>query len=85
MAFPTESPNVQVGGKSVQFPEKAYSDLQWPLLNTVELRSEVGYDQHPWLYIVFETGFHTRMASGNRSRFISRITPTALSLARSEH
>lgn len=50
---------LQVGGKSVPIPEKAYRDLASPLLNTLELRTEVGYDKSPWLYIVFQVGFRT--------------------------
>ena len=50
---------LQVGGKPVRIPEKAYSDLASPLLNTVELRTEAGYDKEPWLYISFQVGFST--------------------------
>ena len=50
---------LQVGGKSVRVPEKAYRDLASPLLNTVELRTDPGYDKEPWLYVVFELGHRT--------------------------
>jgi hypothetical protein len=50
---------LQVGSKSVRIPEKAYTDLALPLLNTVELRTEAGYDKEPWLYIFFQVGFRT--------------------------
>ena len=50
---------LQVGGKSVRVPEKAYQDLASPLLNTVELRTDPGYDKEPWLYIVFEVAHRT--------------------------
>jgi hypothetical protein len=55
---------LQVGSKSVRIPEKAFSDLASPLLNTVELRTEAGYDKEPWLYISFQVGFST--AEGHR-------------------
>lgn len=51
--------NLGVGSKSVRIPEKAYSDLASPLLNTVELRTEAGYDKEPWLYVFFQVGFST--------------------------
>ena len=50
---------LQVGSKSVRIPEKAYSDLALPLLNTVELRTEPGHDKEPLLYIFFQTGYRT--------------------------
>lgn len=50
---------LQVGSKSVRIPEKAYSDLASPLLNSVELRTEASYDKEPWLYIFFQVGFRT--------------------------
>jgi hypothetical protein len=50
---------LRVGRKSIRIPEKAYSDLTLPLLNTIELRREPGYDKEPWLYIFFQVGFHT--------------------------
>ncbi len=50
---------LKVGGKAVRVPEKAYSGLTSPLLNTVELRTEAGYDKHPWLYIYFQTAYRT--------------------------
>ncbi len=48
-----------IGGKAVRIPEKAYSDLALPLLNTVELRTEPGYDRNPWLYIFLQTAYRT--------------------------
>lgn len=50
---------LQVGSKPVRIPERAYSDLELPLLNTVELRTEPGYDKEPLLYIFFQTGYRT--------------------------
>jgi hypothetical protein len=50
---------LEVSGKTVRIPKKAYSDLASPLLNTVELRTEAGYDKNPWLYIFFQVGFRT--------------------------
>jgi hypothetical protein len=51
---------LQVGGKSVRMPEKAYSDLTSPLLNTVELRRAAGrHEAEPFLYIYFQVGFRT--------------------------
>lgn len=50
---------LKVGGKAVRVPEKAYSGLTSPLLNTVELRTEAGYDRDSWLYIYFQTAYRT--------------------------
>ncbi len=50
---------LRVGGKSVPVPAGAYSDLVSPRLNTVELRTEAGYDKQPWLYIYLQLAFRT--------------------------
>lgn len=34
-------------------PESAFLDLKKPLLNETQIRTEVGYDGSPWLYIYF--------------------------------
>ncbi len=57
-----------VGGKAVHIPEKAYSDLVSPLLNTVELRTEPGYDRNPWLYIFLQTAYRTSDGQWRRKR-----------------
>ena len=51
-----------LNGKNVQIPEVAYADLEEPLLGSAQIRSEAGYDEHPWLYIYFELAY--RMEDG---------------------
>ena len=45
---------LNINGGWVSVPEKALADLRNPLLNSTEIRTEAGYDEHPWLYIYFE-------------------------------
>lgn len=49
-------------GKAIKISEAAYSDLEAPLLGSTQIRSEVGYDKNPWLYIYFELAY--RMEDG---------------------
>ena len=51
-----------VNGKNVEISEAVYADLAEPLLDSVQIRSEVGYDEHPWLYVYFELAY--RMEDG---------------------
>ncbi len=60
---------LQVGGKSISIPEKAYSNLGAALLNTVELMKPDGDGA---LYISFETQF--RASDGQSLRRIVRLT-----------
>jgi hypothetical protein len=48
------SMKLKVNGKWLKVPDAAFSDLERPLLNRLELRSEAGYDKNPWLYVYFE-------------------------------
>ncbi len=48
--------------ENVKIPEAAYADLEAPLLGSAQIRSEAGYDEHPWLYIYFELAY--RMEDG---------------------
>ena len=46
-----------LGEENIKVPETAYADLEAPLLGSVQIRSEAGYDKHPWLYIYFELAY----------------------------
>jgi hypothetical protein len=41
-------------GRSHLVPDTVYPGLGKPLLTTLQVRTEAGYDRHPWLYITFE-------------------------------
>ena len=45
---------LKVDGEWQDVPKKAFTDLDSPLLNETEIRTEVGRDDSPWLYIYFE-------------------------------
>jgi hypothetical protein len=47
---------ITLQGHDLSFPKEAIADLRHPLLNTVWISSEAGYDKDPWLYISFELG-----------------------------
>jgi hypothetical protein len=49
----------QIDGKDVIVPLEAFSDLERPMPNTLEIRTEAGYDKNPWLYLVFKIGHQT--------------------------
>ena len=49
-------------GKDVKIPEIAFVDLEAPLLGSTQIRSEIGYDKNPWVYIYFELAY--RMENG---------------------
>ncbi len=51
---------VTVKGKAVVIPAKWIATLPPLRLASLEVRSEVGYDPQPWLYVVFDRGIATR-------------------------
>jgi hypothetical protein len=55
-------------GNSISIPQEAYADLEQPLLNSIELRTEAGYDENPWLYIVLKVGYKTSDGKWNPKR-----------------
>jgi hypothetical protein len=48
---------LKVNGEWKDVPKKAFADLDSPLLMKMEILTERGYDDSPWLYIYFEL-FH---------------------------
>lgn len=84
---------VKIGGEWKDVPEKAFSDLDSPLLNKTEIRTEVGYDDSPWLYIYFEVGHRDKNGKWNpkrvhiayhKGRFESRSITTPVSDSKSD-
>lgn len=59
---------LSIAGAQHKVPVKAYADLRSPRLNTLELRTERGYDRHPWLYITFEAEHVDKNGKGNLRR-----------------
>lgn len=47
---------LQVKGKTVVVPGSAFADLSSPWLNSLEIRTEPGFDDGPWLYVFLKTG-----------------------------
>ena len=79
---------LHIHGKWVSVPEKAFADLKTPLLNAAEIRTEVGYDESPWLYIYFELAHRDQSGKWNpkkvhiayhRGQFEYRAVSTPLS------
>jgi hypothetical protein len=52
--------SVAVKGKTIAIPAKWLASLPPLRLASIEVRSEVGYDPQPWLYVVFDLGIATR-------------------------
>ncbi len=52
--------SVAVKGKAIAIPAKWIASLPPLRLASLEVRSEVGYDPQPWLYVVFDRGIATR-------------------------
>jgi hypothetical protein len=52
--------SVAVKGKTIAVPAKWLASLPPLRLASLEVRSEVGYDPQPWLYVVFDRGIVTR-------------------------
>lgn len=52
--------SVAVKGKTIAVPAKWLASLPALRLASLEVRSEVGYDPQPWLYVVFDRGIATR-------------------------
>jgi hypothetical protein len=52
--------SVAVKGKTVAVPANWIGSLPPLRLASLEVRTEVGYDPQPWLYIVFDRGLATR-------------------------
>lgn len=52
--------SVTVKGTSIAVPAKWLASLPPLRLASLEVRSEVGYDPQPWLYVVFDRGIATR-------------------------
>ncbi len=50
---------VAAKGKTIRVPAKFLAALPPLPLASLEIRSEVGYDKDPWLYVVFRTGPRT--------------------------
>jgi len=50
---------VTAKGKTIAVPAKLLAGLGALPLSSLEIRSEVGYDPEPWLYVVFRTGPRT--------------------------
>jgi hypothetical protein len=55
-----QSLTVAVKGKAIAVPAKWLASLPPLRLASIEVRSEVGYDPQPWLYLVFDRGISTR-------------------------
>jgi hypothetical protein len=45
---------VKVQGKTIAVPRAALQELSGLQLHTLQVRSEAGYDKHPWLYVVLD-------------------------------
>ena len=45
---------LKINGEWKSVPEKAFADLEKPDLNSLQIRTEAGYDENPWLYVYFE-------------------------------
>ncbi len=56
---------LRIHGKWLSVPEKAFADLDTPLLSAAEIRTEVGYDESPWLYIYFELAYRDQSGKWN--------------------
>lgn len=56
---------LNIDGAWKDVPQKAYADLRSPLLNRVEIRTESGYDDSPWLYIYFEVAHQDKTGKWN--------------------
>ncbi|HSJ99935.1 MAG TPA: transposase [Kofleriaceae bacterium] len=52
--------SVAAKGKTIAVPAKWIASLPPLRLASLEVRSEVGYDPQPWLYVVFDRGLATR-------------------------
>ena len=52
--------SIAVKGKSISIPAPWLASLPPLRLASLEVRSEVGYDPQPWLYVVFDRGIATR-------------------------
>lgn len=79
---------LRIHGKWLSVPEKAFADLDAPLLSAAEIRTEVGYDESPWLYIYFELAYRDQSGKWNpkkvhiayhREKFEHRAITTPLS------
>ncbi len=40
----------------ITFPKEALADLRVPMLDTLRISTEAGYDAKPWLYVTFQLG-----------------------------
>jgi len=52
--FKISSIRMKINNEWINVPAKAFSDLEDPLLNDLEIRSEPGWGEFPWLYIYFK-------------------------------
>jgi hypothetical protein len=52
--------SVTARGKTIAVPARWLASLGALRLASLEVRSEVGYDPQPWLYVVFDRGVATR-------------------------
>ncbi len=59
---------IKIHGKWKKIPERAFADLKSPLLNNVQIRTETGYDDSPWLYIFFKLGHYDKNGKWNPKR-----------------
>ena len=52
--------SVAAKGKTIAIPAAWIASLPSLRLASIEVRSEVGYDPQPWLYLVFDRGISTK-------------------------
>lgn len=64
-AFLIQGIVLTIAGANVKVPVKAFADLRNPQPKTMELRTEAGYDRHPWLYITFAADHVDKSGKGS--------------------
>ena len=71
---------LRVGGKWHQVPKKALADLSFGMLQKVELRTERGNDDAPWLYVYAEIA-----VQADAGHWVTRKVHFAYQKGRFEH
>lgn len=71
---------LQVGGEWHKVPEKALADLSFGMLQKVELRTERGFGDAPWLYVYAEIA-----VQDDAGRWVTRKVHFAYHKGRFEH
>lgn len=74
------SVRLRVGGEWHQVPKKALVDLSFGMLQKVELRTERGFGDAPWLYVYTEIA-----ARADAGRWVTRKVHFAYHKGRFEH